>query len=50
MIGTRYYLSIDIMKDGLHSENDVELTLNYLLLILAGSVTAVLSVSSLNER
>lgn len=50
MIGTQYYLSINIMKEGLHAGNDIDLTLNYLLLVLAGSVTAALSVSSLNER
>jgi len=50
MIGTRYYMSIRIVKDKLNPENDHELTLNYLLLILSSSVTSVLSVSSLNER
>ena len=50
MIGTRYYMSINVMKDSLHPDNQEELTLNYLLLILAGSVASVMSVSSLNER
>ena len=50
MIGTRYYMSIRMVKDQFNPENDHELTLNYLLLILSSSVTSVLSVSSLNER
>ena len=50
VIGTRYYMSIGVVKEKVDLENDPELALNYVLLVLVSSVTAVISVSSQNER
>ena len=50
LIGTRYFLSIRMLKDSDNPENSEMLALNYLLLILSMTVTSTVAVSSINER
>jgi len=50
LMGTKYFLSIKILKTVLHPENEEVRSMNYLTLILSMAVTSSVAVSSINER
>ena len=50
LIGTKYFLSLKMMKSTLNPENTELLSLNYIIMILSMTITSTVSVSALNER
>jgi hypothetical protein len=50
LIGTKYFLSVKMLKTPVRPENEEVRAMNYLTLMLSMAVTSSVAVSSLNER
>ena len=50
LIGTKYFLSYEMLKTKFKATNDEVLALHYLTMILTMSICSSVAVSSLNER